>query len=233
MKIRAELGYQNAVVVFDLDDTLYPERDFAISGYNAVCSYILQHTHSLPSIDAGVETMTAALDSGNNPFDVLESTFPGSAPESRIPELLNIYRYHTPHLTLPQASLEILQYLGENGIRMGIITDGRSKTQRNKIEALGISGFFAPDNILISEETGKEKTTPEPFIHFVHRYVNARKFIYVGDNPSKDFKIPNMLGWETICLLDGGHNIHPQNQTIPALNSLHSISSLVEIRKFL
>jgi len=36
-------------------------------------------------------------------------------------------------------------------------------------------------------------------------------YIYIADNPNKDFITPNKLGWTTICLLDRGQNIHKQN----------------------
>jgi putative hydrolase of the HAD superfamily len=39
---------------------------------------------------------------------------------------------------------------------------------------------------------------------------NAENFIYIADNPNKDFITPNKLGWTTICLLDRGQNVHEQ-----------------------
>jgi putative hydrolase of the HAD superfamily len=35
-------------------------------------------------------------------------------------------------------------------------------------------------------------------------------YYYIGDNPQKDFLVPNQLGWESVCLLDDGSNIHEQ-----------------------
>ena len=40
------------------------------------------------------------------------------------------------------------------------------------------------------------------------------KYVYVGDNPVKDFLAPNKLGWMTVCLLDNGQNIHLQDFTL-------------------
>ena len=37
------------------------------------------------------------------------------------------------------------------------------------------------------------------------------KPFYVADNTKKDFIGPNRLGWTSICILDKGNNIHPQN----------------------
>jgi putative hydrolase of the HAD superfamily len=38
----------------------------------------------------------------------------------------------------------------------------------------------------------------------------AVNYIYIADNPKKDFITPNKLGWTSICLLDKGQNIHKQ-----------------------
>ena len=40
---------------------------------------------------------------------------------------------------------------------------------------------------------------------------SGMNYVYIGDNPHKDFITPNKLGWTTICLLDRGQNIHKQN----------------------
>ena len=39
----AELGYMGPVMVFDLDDTLYAEADFVLSGFRAVSHMAIQY----------------------------------------------------------------------------------------------------------------------------------------------------------------------------------------------
>ena len=57
-------------------------------------------------------------------------------------------------------------------------------------------------------------------------------FYYVGDNPKKDFIAPNVLGWETICLLDSGCNIRPQEFLSVSTAALPrcKIKSLIELQ---
>jgi putative hydrolase of the HAD superfamily len=43
----------------------------------------------------------------------------------------------------------------------------------------------------------------------------AVNYIYIADNPKKDFITPNKLGWTSICLLDKGQNVHSQNFDLP------------------
>ena len=44
---------------------------------------------------------------------------------------------------------------------------------------------------------------------YCQAYYNTR-YVYVGDNPRKDFLAPNSLGWFTVGIRSSGRNIHPQ-----------------------
>jgi putative hydrolase of the HAD superfamily len=101
-----------------------------------------------------------------------------------------------------------LEKLLSQGTEMSLITDGRSITQRNKLRALGIETFFK--NIVISEEVNSEKPSEYNFRMVMDNKI-AENFIYIADNPKKDFITPNKLGWTSICLLDRGKNVHQQN----------------------
>ena len=100
-----------------------------------------------------------------------------------------------------------LEKLLSLGIEMSLITDGRSITQRNKLRALGIESFFK--SIIISEEVKSEKPSENNF-RMVMNSKSKENYIYIADNPKKDFITPNKLGWTSICLLDRGQNVHKQ-----------------------
>lgn len=217
------------VVVFDLDDTLYKEVDYVYSGYRAVAAKV--------ATDYGVDGPTAyrwmadAFGRGENPFDALEAGLGLTLP---VAELVELYRTHKPDLHLGGEAEALLTALRAAGCRLGIITDGRSTGQRNKLEALGLFRYFDEADILISEETGKDKTSPDNFEYFCRTYPQAEAFFYVGDNPRKDFLHPNRLGWSTICLADDGRNIHPQNIEVAdeakpryTVNALSDILNLI------
>jgi putative hydrolase of the HAD superfamily len=87
-----------------------------------------------------------------------------------------------------------------------ILTDGRSVTQRLKIEALGLTRF----PVYISEEFSSEKPSSERFLKIVCKF-ECNKYVYIADNPQKDFLAPNSLGWHTIGLRGDQRNIHSQN----------------------
>lgn len=208
--MQSELGYIGDVVALDLDDTLYPEAQYVVSGRKAVSRLV----ESMELTDAcnALRLMETAVAQGLNPFDALADDLTASIPdrEAFIAACVQTYRFHAPQIAPYPDAAALLRRLNESGTRMVIITDGSVKRQMAKIKALGIERFFAPQDIFISEAIGSDKTGITPWQMPVRRYPNARRFIYIGDNPAKDFLMPNRLGWITVGRLDNGENIHPQ-----------------------
>ena len=111
----------------------------------------------------------------------------------------------------------------------GLLTDGRSMQQRNKINALGLNVYF--NNIVVSEEFGSEKPCLDNYLHFMKDSTqNNSNYFYIGDNPEKDFYSANKLGWVSICLKDNGQNIHKQNFLLDKdFLPTHVIDNILEI----
>lgn len=212
---------RNKCIVFDLDDTLVYEVDFLKSAFIEISNFIAPLSSNLL-----FNKMISWYLNGQNVFDELLNLYPELVND----DLLFVYRNHKPTLTLNDGAFEILNYCIENSYYVGLITDGRSVTQRNKLEALKIGMYF--DKIIISEEFGSEKPS---FSNFeVFHELGADDFFYIGDNPKKDFITPNKLGWTSVCLKDKGQNIHEQHFDLPSeyLPKL-VISSLNELRKII
>lgn len=203
------------MLVFDLDDTLYKEADYVASGCRAIAAAAHEACTLLsPAKALSIITGEASTAAG---FDALLAEIQHLCPGNQfdIKALLKIYRFHKPDISLSPEVREVLGSLKRRGVCMGIITDGRTVSQRNKIEALGLMEFFRSENIIISEEIGADKKSPEPFSDMMRRNPGESHFVYVGDNPAKDFLWPNRLGWTTVMLLDTtGRNIFPQ--TVPS-----------------
>ena len=134
-----------------------------------------------------------------------------------------VNREHKPNISLSETVLSELNLLKSSECIIGLITDGRSVQQRNKVEALGLNRWIIDDDILISEEFGSEKPNPANYEYFMKRYPECDEFIYVGDNLKKDFIAPNALGWRTVCLKDGGRNIHKQDFTSVSTKAMPKI----------
>lgn len=187
------------MIVFDLDDTLYKEIDFVKSGFRVVADFVAKP-------DA-FEKMISIWRKGGNAFQYLIDKFGVS---DTLQELLTVYRNHYPNISLDLDTVKVLETLQSRGIRLGIISDGRSISQRNKIKALGLEKWISGEDVVISEEIGSVKPSLRNYEYFVIKYPND-SFSYVGDNLLKDFIAPNELGWDSICLMDDGRNIHKQN----------------------
>ena len=154
--------------------------------------------------------MLLAYKEGQNAFERLNAFLGINLP---ISQYLQIYRMHKPNIRLSKSAVSALNSLKSPECIIGLITDGRSVQQRNKVEALGLNRWIIDEDFLISEEFGSEKPTSANYEYFMKRYPESDEFMYVGDNLKKDFIAPNALGWQTVCLKDDGRNIHKQDFT--------------------
>lgn len=202
--------FKEEAVIFDLDDLLYKEFDFVRSGFWAIAKLV---TKDQPK--KLFRLMMAQYFLGNEVLNWLINDYLKGESEFTLNSLLAFYRSHRPDIMLGANVQEILSRLKENGNPMGVITDGRSVTQRNKIEALNLKTWM--DVFSISEELGYEKPSKEPYLFFMEKF-DVSNFVYIADNYNKDFIAPNQLGWRTIALVDNGLNIHSMKENLENVN---------------
>ncbi len=192
-------------IIFDLDDTLYKEIDYVMSGFTAVSTFVAEKT--IQNHNLLLKDLILNYNANLNPFLSLIDKY---SLDITIKEMKNIYRSHIPTIQMDINTKNILTILKERNELRGLMTDGRAIQQRNKIKSLGLEQYF--NDILISGEFGSEKPNIANYSYFMNNENNLNtKYFYVGDNPKKDFKTANELGWITICLRDNGQNIHNQN----------------------
>lgn len=186
--------------VFDLDDTLYKEVDFLKSGLLSVAARIKE----LYGKDISVDVMKWYLKGEKDIF--LKVCRILNLPNNVKESLLWYYRLHIPDISLSEDTLDVLRWLQESSQGLAILTDGRSITQRAKLLQLGLGHLPA----YISEEYSSEKPETLRFECIMNAHP-ASNYIYIGDNPKKDFFAPNKLGWQTIGLIADERNIHSQD----------------------
>lgn len=222
-----------AVVAFDLDDTLFSEWDYIRSGYRAVAKAVADATGA--DADELARIMTTYRPKG---FEAVlhETAWLPGADRFTVEGMIEMYRAHTPEIGLRHDARETLETLRNAGASLILITDGSTRHQRTKLKALGLEEFFTGDRILVSEETGGDKTTDVPWRLVRERFGSpGTRFFYVGDNLSKDFRLPNLAGWTTIMLRDTeNNNVFPQEPRVwPAENrpqyTIDSLSNLNNI----
>lgn len=183
-------------LLFDLDDTLYEEKQFVISGFRMTSQYLSEKYKV--EYDKIFKILRKDFEKGlrGKNFNILLRKL--NLENESVKNLIQIYREHTPSISLyPDAEI-ILKELKSNKFKLGLITDGYINTQRNKLFILGIVDYF--DVILINNvEKNLSKKDKICFEKAVSKLeVKPEKAIYVGDNPLKDFVSPRKLGIVTV-----------------------------------
>ena len=179
-------------IIFDLDDTLYSEKEYVRSGYRAIAN-------TLPQVERMEEKLWRAFEQKKSAIDevLIEE---GIYTEELKLQCLSVYRSHQPDICFYDGAKELLCQLRADGYKLGIITDGRPNGQRAKIKALGLDELV--DQIIVTDELGGveyRKPNKAAFMIMQELFdVPFETMCYVGDNIKKDFVAPDMLGMRSI-----------------------------------
>jgi putative hydrolase of the HAD superfamily len=188
-------------LVFDLDDTLYLEREYVRSGYQSIAGMLAGCGGC-----AGETIFTYLWDLferriQGDTFDRLLAAFPSLAPHVQVADLVTAYRSHCPSIQTSPGVTEFLQDWRVRGYRMGLLSDGPLICQREKVMALGLDALMAP--LVLTDGWGRDFWKPHPrgYSRFELEWgLKPEQLVYVGDNPEKDFVTPRQRGWHTVRL---------------------------------
>lgn len=213
-------------VVFDLDDTLFPERDFVLSGFRAVGNWLARERGRRGFAEAAQDLFDAGH--RGKVFDEACARLGVPADEAPIQQLVQVYREHKPSLSLHADARWALDYFSGRK-KLGLLTDGYLVTQRNKVEALGIASRF--DAIVYSDELGRANWKPSPIPY--RKAMEALQCagpecVYVADNPAKDFVAAKELNWLTvqICRPSGEYEAGAADARYEAHRRINSLNEL-------
>ena len=173
-------------VIFDLDDTLYSEKEYVRNGYRKIAEHFRK-----PEL---ADQMWVVFEHGGQAID---EVLTANDLEAHKEEALRIYRFQEPDIHLYPGVAEMIARIRRTK-KVGIITDGRPEGQRAKLRALGIK----VDEIIVTDELGGvefRKPNVTAFRLMQERLaVPFEKMIYIGDNMKKDFIAPERLGMQAI-----------------------------------
>ena len=178
-------------IIFDLDDTLYPEMDYVKSGFKAISKElsddtVYQKLHALFLQDRKDVYQRAGFS------------------EEQCRRCVEIYRNHYPDISLGKETKELLENLRGNGYKTGIITDGEPDRQKKKISALGL--YDIVDKIIITDELGgaEYRKPHQKAFEWMKKLLDVEfeEMMYVGDNPEKDFYIGSIFPIVTVRFLN-------------------------------
>lgn len=176
-------------IIFDLDDTLYSEKEYIKSGFEIVGQFLNDSRAS--------EKLWKYFLEGKPAIDLYLDQLGKTDLKNKC---LQLYRNQKPAIHLYPGVIELLNNLISHEIKVGMITDGRIEGQENKIVALGLDKLIK--DIIITDKLGGSQFRKPNDISF--RIMQCRwgipyeQIAYVGDNINKDFQAPRQLGMREI-----------------------------------
>lgn len=216
-------------LVFDLDDTLFLEREYVHSGFTAVGDWVWRNL-GVPDFAGRAWRLfeqghrgrvfdTLLRDSGCDPVPLL------------INQLVYVYRSHVPQISILPDAMECLSFFRRTAL-LALITDGPAIAQRRKVEALELGEFF--DVVVFTDEWGRNFAKPHAR---AFQLVQSRlrpsdgRFLYVADNPEKDFIAPAALGWTTVRVRRP-QGLHSRTEAPSGAGADVEMRDLAKLREF-
>ena len=189
-------------LLIDLDDTLYDERSYVLSGFRTVAGIIAGRFPTVAP-ERLLGEMIAELDAHGRGkvFDrVLDHVGAGADPQL-VQTLVQAYRDHRPTIALWPGVAQALAELARD-YRTAVITDGLGLMQRRKVEALGIEGLV--EAVFYCWEHEAPKPDPACYLAALER-LDARPedTVVIGDNPRHDMAAARAVGCRSIRVLSG------------------------------
>ena len=210
-------------LIFDIDDTLYDQIALIIASIeDATGGTIKDHEYFFSVYQKWVNLFFDEVEKGkmslhdSRIFRIVKTMEELGTPisEKGAEDFQRFYQERLDNLILSDRLTEMFQRLSDQGIFLGVVTNGPSGHQRNKYRALGLERWIAPDKVLVSEEAGVAKPSPE-----IYR-IAARKFhiepsqtYMIGDSWRNDIVPSQTAGWHAVWL--NRHGITPGQECIP------------------
>ena len=176
-------------VMFDLDGTLF-DRDRAIAALaKSQYSRFREPLAGVPESDFVVRLIE--LDDHGHAdktlvYDSISAEFSLSRDLARRLELDFWSRYHDECVALPNTH-SVLRALRSRGVRLALVTNGRSETQNRTVDALGIRILI--DEFLVSETENVREPDLEIFQLAASRLgLPPGDCAFVGDHPISDIQ---------------------------------------------
>lgn len=214
-------------IFFDIDDTLFSTTDFTSKARENSIDAMLD-----VGIDVDREVLVQELNEvleefpSNYPrhYDKLLLRLPDEALEGVNPAVVvasAVLAYHKQKneeiSPFPDAKKLLSAISNADSIDSpGVITEGLSVKQAEKLLRLDLYSYFDPEAIFISEQLGISKPNPKLFYRAVTEAGNEPSHtMYVGDKPGNDVDPANKVGMISVHIDKGTKHSDKDGQTKP------------------
>jgi putative hydrolase of the HAD superfamily len=187
-------------IIFDLDETLISHRKQLENFIDYQYNYYYKSLKNIPF----EEWKRKFIDLDKNGYvtkDIVYSklvyTYNLELSQDQLYKhfLKNFHFYISPL----QGANELLFAIKECNLKIGLLTNGGTLIQENKIKRLKYENIF--DKIVISESAGCEKPDPKIFNLMLGKLdAESKDCLYIGDHPINDIKGAKDIGLRTIWM---------------------------------
>lgn len=227
-----------SLITFDIDDTLYSSTDFArLARENGLKAMIQAGLNIDLKSGAGEldEVVSEFTSNDANHFDRLLQRLPpeclcGINPALLVASGVVAYR-DTVHnrLAIYEDALEAFKRLHASGYRLGVVSQGITVKQAEKLVRLRILPYVDKRAVFFSEQLGTSKSNPKFYRRAAERLqLDGRQCMHVGDRPDRDIDPANQAGWITVLNRRTGR-YHERPGVTPPAHVIHNFWDLIEI----
>ncbi|AEA00323.1 MULTISPECIES: HAD family hydrolase [Aerococcus] len=119
----------------------------------------------------------------------------------------HLYSQSQATMSLSPKLEQVFYWLIDQGVPLGIITNGLSDRQWQKARYLDLGRWFSSNRIVVSGDIGIEKPDPRIFDYMKQIIGEDYDYWYIGDSYQHDIRGAHAAGWHSIWL-----NYHQQDQ---------------------
>lgn len=202
-------------VLFDLDGTLVDRAATLVVFAHVLANTFAEDLNEM-TVDGFVRLVQGADGKGYREKDAVFEQLRVQLPWRRVPEVeeLSDFWFTTfPKCAQPMAGVyEVLEALQRQEMKMGIVTNGRVRSQQGKIERLDLGAYV--ETVVISEDLGIKKPDRRIFETALQDLnLSASEVWFVGDHPDNDVAGAEAVGMTGVWL--SGHLPWPERRALP------------------
>jgi putative hydrolase of the HAD superfamily len=222
-------------VLFDIDDTLFDSTTLAKMARMNAIKAMIDCGLPIKNVQKGYGLLMKIVEKYGSNYDEHFDRLLETLGCTREPKIIaaGIVSYHDTKLGYIKPNPDVIPTLialRDEGCKLGIVSNGRSVKQWEKLIRLGLHHFF--DAVIISENVGSEKPQSKIFRIATEKLgVKPEEAAYVGDDLETDVFGANKAGLISIRVIKQKHEEPILNKDMRPKFTITKISELLSIIK--